>query len=65
MLVDENTCDEGENLDLMEANDDVDETLAMLNDMSNTRALDIMNEFERFGDPRISESSELLEKFGR
>jgi len=34
MLVDENTCDEGENLDLMEANDDVDETLAMLNDMS-------------------------------
>ena len=62
---DGNRCNEGENLDHVETDDDVDETFAMLHDMSNARAFDIMNEFESLGGPAISESPELLEKFGR
>ena len=33
--------------------------------MTNPRAFSIMSEFERLGGPGISESPELLEKFGR
>ena len=51
----------GENLDHMETDDDVDETFAMLHDMSNPRAFDVMNEFKRLGATAISESPELLE----
>jgi len=52
---DENTRDERENLGPMETYGDIDETFAMLHDMSNTRASDKMNEFKRLGGPRTSE----------
>ena len=37
----------------------------MLHDMTNTTAFNIMGEFERLGGPSISDSPELLAKFGR
>jgi len=60
MDADDNRCDEGENLDSVETDNDVDETFVMLHDMSNARAFDIMNEFEGLGGPRISESLSCL-----
>ena len=46
---DGNRFSEGENSDHVETDDDVDEAFAMLHDMSNARAFDIMNEFESLG----------------
>ena len=45
--------------------ENVDETFAMVNDITNARAFHIMDEFERLGGPEISESPEVLQKFVR
>ena len=38
--------------------DDIDETFAMVHEMTNTRAFNIMGDFERLGGPSISDSPE-------
>ena len=62
---DEDKGDAEECIDPEELGEAIDETFSMLHDMTNTRAFSIMSEFERLRGPNISESPELLEKFGR
>ena len=64
---DEDNNDAIGSVDLIEplVQNDVDETFAMVHDMRNTRAFNIKGEFERLDGPSISDSPELLEKFGR
>jgi len=63
--VDKSDGDEHQDPMLSMGEEDIDETFAMVNDITHARGFHIMDEFERLGGPEISESPEVLKKFAR